>query len=286
MRSYDGMFVDEAYVELLSKCGLTSFDSFMSFSGGRLVKRRGRKEVRAFTVDGISFYLKRRWASLWDFLSAILRGGTLGFYGLKELHNIMLLNSLGISTAKPIAAGSRWRLGFNEAFLLTEAVDAFRLDEFMRSEFALERGVKRKLILQLAALVSRLHSFGLYHQDLFLYHIAVRPRSDGECELILLDLDRLVRPRIWRRAVVKDLAKLLLSSYHHVPLSDADRLRFYLAYTGHCRLEPSDVALIRRVWKKALWVESHDGQMKNASIRMPRQPPSAIEARIGRQRLI
>ncbi len=284
MRSYDGMLVDEAYVELLSKCGLTSFDSFMSF-GGKLVKRRGRKEVCSFEVDGVSFYLKRRWASLWDFLSAILRGGTLGFYGLKELRNIMLLNSLGIATAKPVAAGSRWRMGFNEAFLLTEGVDALRLDEFLRGEIASPlpgQMVRRKLILQLATLVSKLHSLGLFHQDLFLYHIAVRPHGDGEYELILLDLDRLVRPRFWRRAMIKDLAKLLLSSYHHVPLSDVDRLRFYLAYAMRSRLEPSDIALIKRVWKKALWVESRDGQMRGASMRMPRRLPSAIEARVVR----
>ncbi|MCS7254230.1 MAG: lipopolysaccharide kinase InaA family protein [Armatimonadota bacterium] len=280
MRLQDGILVDEAYIELLSKCGLTSFDCFMRFIGGKLVKRRGRKEVWHFTVDGTSFYLKRRWASLWDFASAILRGGTLGFYGFKELHNIMLLNSLGIPTMKPVAAGSRWRRGFNEAFLLTEAVDAFRLDEFMRDEFApLAQGSKRKLLLQLAALVSKLHSFGLFHQDLFLHHIAVRVHSDGEYELILLDLDRLIRPRIWRRAMIKDLAKLLLSSYHHAPLSDADRLRFYFAYARRCRLEPSDVALIRRVWKKALWVESRDGQIKDTLRRMPRQPPSLVEAR-------
>lgn len=275
---YDGVFVDDSYIESLCKAGLSSFDDFMNFNGGELVKRRGRKEVWRLTIDGVSFYLKRRWASLWDFISAMLRGGTLGFYGFKELRNIALLNSLGISTAKPIAAGSRWRRGFfNEAFLMTKAVDAVRVDEFIRREFnspltAYDFGRKRTLILELAGLVSRLHSFGLCHQDLFLYHIAVRDGDSG-CELILLDLDRVVRPRFWRKAIVKDLAKLLLSSYHHAPLSNTDRLRFYLAYMQRDGLTGDDMALIKRIWKKALWVERRDGQMRDAVARMPRQLP-------------
>ncbi|MFA4016208.1 MAG: hypothetical protein RUDDFDWM_001311 [Candidatus Fervidibacterota bacterium] len=269
----DDVAIDKGYVEKLHKAGLVSFDDFMNFTRGKLVKRRGRKEVWQVEIDGNLFFLKKRLSSLWDFLSALMRGGMLGFYGLKELHNIALLNRLGFETVKPVAAGSRWHTGFvNEAFLMTEAVDAVTLDAFLRDEFAppltkeqIER--KRNLLRQLAKFISRLHSLGLYHQDLFLYHLAVQENEHNEYRFILLDLDRLTKALYRRRAMIKDLAKLLLSSYD-VPLSATDRWRFYLEYAKHSKIKPMDVALIRRIWDKAVWVGRKNQQMRNALKRM------------------
>jgi hypothetical protein len=269
----DGVIVGEEYVDMLCKVGLVSFDDFMNFSGGKLIKRRGRKEVWQFEVDGMLFYLKRSISSLWDFLRALLRGGMLGFYGLRELRNIALLNALGFETAKPVAAGSRWRNGFvNEAFLITEAVDAVALDAFLRNEYAppltkeqIER--KRNLLRHLAKFISRLHSLGLHHQDLFLHHLAVRGNEHNGYRFILLDLDRLTIAFYRRRAMIKDLAKLLLSSYD-VPLSATDRWRFFLEYAKHSKIKPRDVKLIRQTWKKAIWVGKRDHKFRNAFKRM------------------
>ncbi|HID06057.1 MAG TPA: hypothetical protein EYP10_02805, partial [Armatimonadetes bacterium] len=238
-------------------------------------KRRGRKEVWMLKIDDRTFYLKRRWASLWTFTRAFIRGGTLGFWGFNEWRNLMRVIALGIPTMTPVAAGARWRKGIHEAFLMTEAIEnACPLDEFFRNHFhppltpdQIQR--KRQIILMVADIVRKLHTCGLYHQDLFVYHMVVRETDDGRCQVYLFDLDRLVHPIFPWRSRIKDLAKLFLSCYYHAPLSATDRLRFYRAYIGRNHYTEQDIKLWYRVWRKARWVEQHDPQFRNVVKRLP-----------------
>jgi tRNA A-37 threonylcarbamoyl transferase component Bud32 len=79
---------------------------------------------------------------------------------------------------------------------------------------------RRRLGGQLLELVTRLHSNGFHHRDLYLQHVIVR--SDDQA-LVLIDVGRVRRGRRMRW-LVKDLAALLHSTPERV--TARERLRF------------------------------------------------------------
>ena len=92
--------------------------------------------------------------------------------------------------------------------------------------------MKKELINALADLVRKFHETGYFHRDLYFAHIFLGENG----EFYLIDLQRTFKPKFSAfRYRVKDIAQL----YYSAPgkyFSRADRLRFYLRYTGKTRL--------------------------------------------------
>ncbi len=177
-----------------------------------------------------------------------------------EVAGIRMVAELGISAPVPVAFGCRLRgMREQQSLLLMTAVGGQSLETWLPLQVqanGIPVVVKRRLIDALAALVSQLHAGGVVHRDLYLSHIFIRPRSTdiraatvrersadssihdvdyresetSEMELSLIDLQRVFKPR-WRkrRWFIKDLAALNYST-RNLPLTRADRLRFYRQY--------------------------------------------------------
>ena len=116
---------------------------------------------------------------------------------------------------------------------------------------------RSRLSMALAALVRDLHGRGLIHRDLYLSHIFLEVENKTSPKLCLIDLQRMLRPRVrWRRWVVKDLAAL----HYSIPAGAAsvtDRVRWYKHYCGHRHLTKWDRGVLRAVVAKAARIAHH-----------------------------
>ena len=123
-----------------------------------------------------------------------------------------------------------------------------------------DRAFKNRLAADLAGLVARLHASRLVHRDLYLSHVFIDEDADGAARLCLIDLQRVIRPRLrWRRWMIKDLAALDYST-PAAAASSADRLRFWLRYRGAQSLTPGDKPIIRAIVRKARRIARHSAR--------------------------
>ncbi len=92
---------------------------------------------------------------------------------------------------------------------------------------------RQEFIRRLARFVAAFHGTGLCHRDLYLCHIFVEIDAHrGAPRFALIDLARVLRPRLRRaRWLIKDLSQLD-SAARQAGASRSDRLRFLRTYLG------------------------------------------------------
>jgi tRNA A-37 threonylcarbamoyl transferase component Bud32 len=166
---------------------------------------------------------------------------------LRSFQLALKLQSLGILTASPIAAGERRRGGWvRESYLITREVPSvltwFDCDDRFPS------GPHRiPLLRQLACYFARLHDAGLSPTDANRNNLLVEGVRGGQPRLFLIDLDGLAtRGRISPRRVCKDLLRLMARG----PASPRERLWFLAEY---CRSRQAP--LVPRLLARQLWHE-------------------------------
>jgi len=267
------MHIRARFLPLFLHHGLASVRAVMDFRGAELCKEQGPRSVSRFSLiqpggQG-DFFLKRHRHPPWtDQLREFLRRGRFVSGGRREWEGIWELRQLGMATVEPVGFGElrRW-VWEAESFLITEELKgASRLTEFIPQHFSppLKSSLlaeKRHLLRNLARLTCCLHGGGWFHRDLYLGHFFVKPREEGDDELYVMDLQRVIRPR-WRqrRWRIKDLASLNFSAPSGW-FSASDRLRFFKQYRQIVRLGRTDKSLIRRIIRKSKRIRTHTGRL-------------------------
>ncbi|MFQ5990060.1 MAG: glycosyltransferase [Candidatus Methylomirabilales bacterium] len=261
-----------AYRDDVAKMGLDRYATVMAHEGHHFYSdKQSRSVVR---IDPPSrdlpvLYLKRhrggwRWGEV---LSELMRGRSPRSRGRREWENAERLQTLGIPTMARVAVGEEWRLGLEkESFFVSAAVEGESLENFLPLRYAPpltheQIFEKRVLIRQAADLTRRLHRAGLWHRDYYLGHLFVRRNGEKGLELLIIDLERLVKvffPLVRRR--IKDLASLSFTA-EGMPLTRTDRLRFYLRYRRVARLDAREKALIRAILRKAERIGQHTARV-------------------------
>jgi len=96
---------------------------------------------------------------------------------------------------------------------------------------------KRKIINSLAEAIKKMHASGIYHADLNIRNVLIRNTGKG-IQIYLLDFAcSKVIENISLRAKIKNLARLNRSCEKwKAPLTDMDKLRFFLSYFRGNRL--------------------------------------------------
>ena len=212
------------------------FDSIMLLQGDVYRNVPGRKTMRV-RIGGKHYFVKQHtgvgWREIIKNLTSlkwpVLTAAT-------EWRAIEKLGELGIPTTPPVAYGVR---GLNPAkkqsFLLTEDLgDIISLETLCAQwrEFPPDPSFKRKLLIEVARLVRRLHDGGMNHRDLYICHICLDSAklARGEIYLYLIDLHRVgIRRRIRRSDRMKDIAAMYFSSME-AGLTKRDYLRFLRHY--------------------------------------------------------
>lgn len=254
--------VDPAFADLLADAGLDRFDALMQTPGDESLHKPSLANWRQRVVIRLgdqTFYLKRFTPPATGWLKRPPRDSSADV----ERAWIKRFTELGIPCPRCVAFG--WRKGDARSapasLLMTAAVPGESLEKLAARDPLdaplRDRAFRLRLIDALAELVRQLHARGLFHRDLYLAHLFLAIGEDGEPRLTLIDLQRVIAPRLFkRRWQVKDLAALHYSTPPRLA-SRADRLRWFKHYRGATRLSRADKRLIRAVLRKTQRIARH-----------------------------
>jgi heptose I phosphotransferase len=155
-----------------------------------------------------------------------------------------------------VAAGANER----GSFFVSEGIPGGRpLDEVLAAGLPSRRG-RCALIRLLAGMAAALHGHNLFHRDFYLCHVFVVGGEEEAFELKLIDLQRVLSPRLLRRRwMVKDLASLHYSCARGWATA-ADRARFLSFYLDSLGAGPLDRnrRFARAVLRKAARIARHN----------------------------
>lgn len=254
------LFVNPRFAPDLERAGWTTFDAIAQAPGTTAKNLRSdrttdRCELPRGEQTPLPVYLKRFGrAPLKDLVVPLLRLSWPIWGAAAEWRAIHQFRAAGLPTMTPIALG-RQR---GSSLLLTEGIEGCEKLSARWATGQMEnrqrpvRGEDRQILLQLADIISRMHRFGMHHQDCYLGHVLRGLAAPHR--LWIIDLGRLRRPwRLGRRWIVKDLAQLCYSAEGASLLT---RLRFFRAYLGR-PLQPHDRRLMRRIARKVGRIARH-----------------------------
>ncbi|HRQ58958.1 MAG TPA: lipopolysaccharide kinase InaA family protein [Azoarcus taiwanensis] len=166
-----------------------------------------------------------------------------------EWRNLQRFSDWGIPTASLIGYGLERRFGqfIRGALITSEIPDTIDLSRLLRTEPGYFRDRTRfsRLCHDLAGIVNSMHRRGFTHNDLHGRNVLYQLTTG---QLFLIDCPNgsfWFGPLLTYRKV-KDLACLDKFAKDH--LSQSQRLRFFLAYVGHQRLQADDKRLLRAVF--------------------------------------
>jgi heptose I phosphotransferase len=265
------MWIADRYRDVLQDAGLAEFDQVMNTAGGRCLRVLADREnwylkgpgqssrETAAATDAPGMYLKKHRIRTWRTRIAAICGAAAGMSpGRVEAENAQALQAAGIDVMPLMAFGERLRAdGRQDSFLLSEELQGYcELQEFIERRFPARStssppvAMLHRLIVQVAAIARQFHAAGFNHRDFYCCHFLVKETSPGECDVRLIDLQRVQR-RVWfrRRWIVKDLAQLASMSPDDC-IGCREKLLFLRTYLGVRKLRPEDKRLIRDVLGK------------------------------------
>lgn len=280
-----GMQIDARFTAIMRAAGLGSLDDVFQYSQGELLSKPGlaghRDRIRLVVNDesgsARTVYLKRYHQppareQLQRMMSGDFRRGS----ARREARFARMLWELGVPTLTTIAFGQQMSGPIERrGFLITDEVPGVSLEKLADAATA-NPGArpsprdKHEIIRQLALLTRRMHERRLFHRDMYLCHVFLSWTASGEIVLRLIDLARMISPRLMcGRWMVKDLAALDYSSPRGL-VTRADRARFlyhYLIMPDECRpgrgVDGVQLRrLSRKVEAKSRRIASHDARRR------------------------
>lgn len=257
------------FIPLLRLNQLDSFDAIMAREGGRVARdfpgrRTVRLELQVPSSGTQAVYLKRyetNYRSGFARLMGRLHWPGFADEAMQEWRALHEVRTLGISTAVPIAVGQDRRGGLvRRSFLMTaEIPDAVEGHTWMAQLPPPERA---RFLRQIAKLAQRFHGAGLVHKDFYVGHILVAP-DHGNANLFLIDLQRVIRPTIFRRRWrLKDLGAMAYSTLN-AGATPGMLMRAFLDYSQAPTLGRQEKSIARAALRRVAWLRTrrpkHDG---------------------------
>jgi len=264
----DDLLIRAEYVKLLRAHGLTTLESLFAYQEGESLSKPGlqawreriRMPLRNHRGEDEIFYLKRynappapeqrdqRWSSPQADSTAGL-----------EWHWMLELLDAGIPCAQPVALGEQVEGGREaRSATVSREVPGQSLETWVSRWNGAEHELIHRLGIHVARLVGRLHRRGFVHRDLYLSHVYFDADAPLERALHLIDLQRVLKPRLRHlRWIIKDLAALNYSTPTHV-VSNTERIRWLRRYLLASRLDLDEKWLVARIAAKTRRIARHD----------------------------
>lgn len=260
VRDEGRLWLEESFEPVLLAAGGVTFARLFELATGDDVRVIGQRRTTRLELASGEAYLKRFGRLSWgERLKNWMRFRQPDHGAEPEFRAILGLTRLGIPTVVPLAFGQSGGC----SLLVTEGLTGYRdLKSLlkMHDPLVLDRDRRRRIVEWLANLARTLHGAGYHHQDLYLNHVLVGPRSIPgdthalDVDLRLIDLGR-ARRRVplGRRWILKDLAQLHYSS---AGATASERLRFLVRYLGRS-VTTGDRRLIRAILAKSAAIDRH-----------------------------
>ncbi|TWT45088.1 Lipopolysaccharide core heptose(I) kinase RfaP [Phycisphaerae bacterium RAS1] len=267
----DHLRIDPAYRELLRAARLDSVQAVLERVDGRVAAWSRTTDTLYVPgpTAGQGYYVKRYFYPRWrNRIRGMLRGTFFGMHrGQAEYTSLLAMQALGVTSARPVAHGSR-RIGhfLSACFLITEEVpEACNLTTFAQRVAAgaetLTPPQRQGMTRRLAELVATMHEGGFSHGQLFWRNVLVRRGLDGMCEYFFLDAEPMRRWERWGRGRdwwIEEIAHLTASATSFTTRSE--RLRFMMAYLSARRLTPQEKRYIQAVERLSPPLQRHEQQ--------------------------
>jgi tRNA A-37 threonylcarbamoyl transferase component Bud32 len=249
------LLLKEEYRDLLLQQGIEDFRTFLERSRQSAIHLKGRALHPSIPLRDEERMVLRQYSHGGLFRHITRNLFLFGSRSFQELDLIEKIRSSGIPTLQPIAAIHRslfWPL--YQAYLLSLEIplskDLLRFFQQIGSHPSREiLLLKRRTIRSAGLLLRKFHRSGFFHGDLQLKNILVA----GE-QLFLIDFDRSYQKKVLSiRERMKNLLRLNRSveKWKRVglPITRADRWRFFLAYAG-------EDETVRKAMKRAIRIYS------------------------------
>ncbi|MFA5864975.1 MAG: lipopolysaccharide kinase InaA family protein [Phycisphaerae bacterium] len=254
----------------LRELGLLEKGALFAFQqGSELHKpglgRRVRMRFETFLAGSrIWLYLKRvRRPKLSDQLDRILCGTVRHSGCWHERYMIKQLGLHRIPAPVVVAYSEKMFFGYERAgALVSQGIVGQSLEKFIPKHFSRpadegELRRRRNWIRQAAGLIGRFHRGGFCHRDLYLSHIFIGFKKNGDPVFYLIDLARVFKMRFQKeRWFIKDMAALNFSSPRK-NISNTDRMRFFKKYLGENKLSKLDKIFARKIIRKTQRIARH-----------------------------
>jgi heptose I phosphotransferase len=253
----------EKFLPLFRANDLEQFEKIMSIRDGEMARRfPGRTTVklklRNENGNVAAVYLKRYENNYLSIGRRILR--VLGWPSATDeaarewnaLHELIRHN---IGTAQPVAFGQQKIFGtVVRSFVMTEEIAGGEpADVVCRKLDFIER---RKFAREIGALTRRFHESGFVHKDFYLGHIFVVAGKNGERQLRVIDLQRVIRPTFFKtRWRIKDLGALTYSASNS-GMSKTDLMRIFKTFLENRKLDAKEKRLARKIARRVAWLRT------------------------------
>ncbi|PKL46850.1 MAG: lipopolysaccharide heptosyltransferase II [Planctomycetes bacterium HGW-Planctomycetes-1] len=256
------------FVDCFSRLGLENIDDVFNFAQGKSLTKPNlasfRERIVFDTQNPTATLFLKRYQNIPKLIQLKNRLARRKKISMMACDNQPAeeLRKLGINTPRTIAFGEQWQELFEKrSFIITEKIpDASSLEENLPLE-------RENFIENLAAFVRKFHDTGFRHRDLYLCHIF----CDSKTNFTLIDLNRVFKPLLFsKKYLIKDLAQL----YYSAPgnsVTEADWLKFFLAYWQKDKLSKQDELLIKKIKSKARKMAKHD-KKHNRTAPFEKQP--------------
>jgi len=232
------LVLKEEYKDLLIEQGIIDLKSFLKKSRQTSHYHKGRTPHPSIPLEGGKRMVLRQY-SHGGLLRAIT--GNIYLFGARSFRELAMteeIRSCGIPTVQSIGAIHHGIFyPFYQAYFLSleipRATDLIQYFQQIGSHPSPENlSSKRRTIRSAGLLIRQLHQAGFFHGDLQLKNILV-----AGSQLFLIDFDRSYRKTALSiRERMKNLLRLNRSveksRFLGLPLTRADRWRFFLAYAG------------------------------------------------------
>lgn len=198
------------------RAGLERVGDFLGYAGGRVINQNSRRQVVAFALAESAgrreFFMKRFHRPHYkDMLFTVRNFGRPCSQGYVEWANAELLLKQGIQTYHPVCFGQRTVCGVErESFVVTEKLQGRCLTDYIVANWPrIDSDQRVALVVELAALVRKLHAAQISMPDLYMWHIFMLDRAEARPrEYALIDLHRMIRRARGRREKVRNLGAL------------------------------------------------------------------------------
>jgi len=263
--------INMRFKEPLRNLGLLEKNAVFTFEQGSELHKPGlgrRFRMRFETILAgrrIWLYLKRvRHPKISDQIDRLLCGTVRHSLAWHERYMIKLLGQNRIPAPGVVGYAEKMLLSYEVAgALITQGLIGQSLEKYVPKHFSRtpdreELGRRRDWIRRLAYLIRRFHHAGFCHRDLYLAHIFIAFKKNGDPIFFMIDLARVFKMN-WRkeRWIVKDLGALNYSSPQKT-ISYTDRMRFFKVYLGVKKLGKPEKKFLRKILKKSRRIARHD----------------------------
>jgi hypothetical protein len=208
-----------SWARFFTEFDVTTFDDFFKRMAADAKGGNSRRNVVSFSLgpdeQKKTFFIKRFFRPHFkDMIFSRRNIGESCSQGRYEWENARFLLDNGIESYRPVCYGEKMIWGVEtRSFVVTEQLQAECLSDYVRDKWStLERQERERIVAGLGAFVRRIHALNVSLADLYVYHIYLTEKADGEHDFAVIDLHRMSRNVTNRNQKIKNLGRLQQSS--------------------------------------------------------------------------